>query len=349
MKKLIFLTIAGFFPFISATSEEFSNPGAVYYFDENYSGEVNNEINKNEIYSDEIYYVSGGNIQTIDNPNIFNFPGGARVNLVKVEGSPPFKTGDMVEVTVPAGEGYDEYVYRAPIIDATVESDAYLWLPEGEYEFRAAGYVPAKDAARPANDSVVKLYASDENALFRDVRETDWFYEAAVYAVNSGLVLKTGGEFKPDSETTRGVLAALIGRLHGADLSGYDYSSFDDVSKEKAYSPYVEWVKDAGVMPGTEGNRFEADRAITREELAAILLRYYKYAAGKDLEIIRKYEPFSDFESISEYARPAAEALQNLDIIAGKPGNIFDPGATVTRAETAQALYLLGKIIFGEG
>jgi hypothetical protein len=335
MKKAAYLALAGF---VASVPAQISANGVLY----------DETSNPGEVYAQEIYYVSTGNIETIDNPNIYNFPGGAKVKLIKVEGAPPFKTGDAVEVTVSAGEGFDEYEYRSAI-DANVGSEAYLWLPEGEYEFRANGYVSARAAVSPRNDSVLKLYANDKEGFFRDVRESDWFYEAVVYALDGGLFVKgASGEFKPDSQTTRDVLAALIGRFHGANLAGYDYSSFDDVPKDKPCSPYIEWAKDAGIIAPVSEKNFEPDRPVTREEIAAALLNYYKHVGGKDLEIVRKYERFTDYDLISDYAKPAAEALQNLDIIVGKPGNIFDPFATVTRAETAQMLYLLGKIIFVE-
>jgi hypothetical protein len=71
--------------------------------------------------------------------------------------------------------------------------------------------------------------------------------------------------------------------------------------------------------------------------MAAILLRYAEFA-GKNTQITLKYPQFNDYDEISHYAKRAAEILQNADVISGKPGNIFDPSATATRAETAQLL-----------
>lgn len=94
----------------------------------------------------------------------------------------------------------------------------------------------------------------------------------------------TSKNFSPDKKVSRGMLATLLGRLAGADISTYKTSSFNDVDNEMYYAPYVEWAYNKGIMTGTGDGRFEPDRSITRDELAQILLRFTK-ASGRILTV----------------------------------------------------------------
>jgi hypothetical protein len=330
-----------------------------------------------DAYSYDAYYFASGNIREIKEgeAEAYNVPGGVPVKRIRVDGNPAFRTGDIVEVRVPAGKGYSEYVYRSPIASVLIDASAYLWLPEGEYDFTASGYVSAKAKVGAQNSAGLTLTKTTPSAAptqkpsasatqkpttaktttaspnsqfsFRDVNKSDWFYSAVSYAVRRGLFVgATGGDFKPNAGTTRAVLTVLIARLNGADVSGYASSSFADVAQGKSYLPYVEWAKANGIVFGTSAATFEPDRTVRREELAAILLRYADFL-GIDATVVRKRERFADYNKISQYAKYAAEVLQNFDVISGKPGNIFDPTAPVTRAETAQMFLAFEKNILG--
>ena len=56
-------------------------------------------------------------------------------------------------------------------------------------------------------------------------------------------------------------------------------------------------------------------------------------------------EQFSDYESISGYARDAVEKLCGIGLINGRDDNSFAPFDFATRAEAAELIYrLLGEI-----
>jgi hypothetical protein len=328
------------------------------------AGLVYTRSSASAILATENSFIQTGNIENFGYPDVFATKGEPWTPLerIKVEGNPPFQAGDVVETRVPAANGHSEYVYRSPIVNGAPDSVAYLWLPEGEYEFTANGYASAR-ARLTQNENALILSGSARTAApttaqtpaptlpssggsavsFNDVNESDWFYTAVTYATERGLFAgNSNGEFKPNAEMTRAVLTVLLGRLHGADVGGYKAGSFSDVAADKSYMPYVEWAKANGIIYGVSETVFEPDRAVKREEIAAILLRYAEFAK-KNTQVARKYPQFNDYDKISYYAKYAAEVLQNADVLTGRPGNVFDPSATVTRAETAQLLMTFEK------
>lgn len=149
--------------------------------------------------------------------------------------------------------------------------------------------------------------------------------------------------FSPDTPMTRGMLVAVLGRMYGADPARYTGRSFDDVSTGAYYAPYVKWAAENKIVLGMSETAFQPGRAVTRQEMAAIMDRFMDYL---------KLEPkagngasFTDMDRISGWAKDSAASLNNAGILTGRPGNQFDPMATSTRAETAAVLRRLVEYI----
>ena len=186
------------------------------------------------------------------------------------------------------------------------------------------------------NESV----ADDDTPLaegfpFEDVHESDWFYDDIKYVYGNGLMNGIEANiFSPKTSLTRGMIVTILGRATDVEQSEYPSCAFDDVGNEKYYSPYIEWGQQKGIVLGVGDNRFEPDRALTRQELTTILYRYAGLA-GLTLPETRAYVEFSDETEINEYAKGPVAALYSAGVIDGKPDNLFDPKGTATRAEAA--------------
>jgi hypothetical protein len=98
---------------------------------------------------------------------------------------------------------------------------------------------------------------------------------------------------------------------------------------------------------GVGNNNFAPDASVTRQDLAVILYNYIRFA-DKDLPKKREYEKFADDADIAAYAREAVDALYRSGVISGKPGNLFDPKGTATRAEVAAMLHRFIIAVGGE-
>lgn len=148
--------------------------------------------------------------------------------------------------------------------------------------------------------------------------------------------------FSPDTHMTRGMFAAVLGRMCGADPMTYMGNSFEDVSAGMYYAPYVKWASDNGIIFGMSDRLFEPERAVTRQEMAAMIQRFMKYL-GLELKIDNT--EFSDAAFIDTWAKDGVMMLKGTGIITGKSGNIFDPDSISTRAEVAAVLRRLIEYI----
>ncbi|WP_022937162.1 S-layer homology domain-containing protein [Dielma fastidiosa] len=189
------------------------------------------------------------------------------------------------------------------------------------------------------------LYGVGYNAAanFNDILN-HWAKDDIQFMVNRGLLAGTNDvSYSPDAAVSRGTLAAILGRMANADISGYTKSSFTDVKKDAYYMGYVEWVNTKDIMSGKTSAAFAPDSAITREEMALILFNYTK-AMKMNLPAIYAENIFADASKISAEAADAVKQLQMAGILAGKSENRFDPQGIVTRAEVSAIIHRFIKL-----
>lgn len=174
-------------------------------------------------------------------------------------------------------------------------------------------------------------------AAFTDT-QGHWAKDDMQFVVDRGLMNGASvTAFDPDGAVTRGMFAAALGRLAGADVSGYATSSFADVSADAYYMGYVEWAVEKGIVGGTSATTFAPDDAVTREQMAVMMANYAR-AAGISLSKVYTENTFADGADISEGAREAVKTMQMAGVLADRDGNRFDPQGTATRAQAAAAL-----------
>jgi len=81
--------------------------------------------------------------------------------------------------------------------------------------------------------------------VFTDVKESDWYADAASYVMGKGLFDLTGASFKPGAPMTRLMLAEALWRLEGSPrVTGEN--PFADTD-----APSVVWATDAEIVNGT--------------------------------------------------------------------------------------------------
>ena len=193
-------------------------------------------------------------------------------------------------------------------------------------------------AAEPGDAPQGSAESSSWQNPFGDVGEADWFYHNVEYAHSNNLFSGTSATtFAPNTSMTRGMLVTVLGRMSGADVSGYA-SSFGDVDAGAYYANYTEWAREQGIVSGVGGNNFVPNTIITRQDMAVMLARY-ALAIGLEAPAVNARADFADANSIAVYAKDAATAMQRAGIISGKPGGVFDPAAGATRAEVSAMLH----------
>ena len=93
-------------------------------------------------------------------------------------------------------------------------------------------------------------------------------------------------------------------------------STFTDVASQMYYAEAIAWAERNGIVNGVSETEFAPDRAIAREELAAILYRYAAYK-GYDVTASADLSSFTDAGTISPYAVDAMQWAGAEEIIQG--------------------------------
>jgi hypothetical protein len=133
------------------------------------------------------------------------------------------------------------------------------------------------------------------------------------------------------------MLVTVLHRLSGGRATEGG-SAFSDVDESAYYAKAIAWAETNGLVSGVGNGLFAPDAAILRQDLAALIMRYANFAA-KQFPMTLQYAPFADEAEIADYAKNAVQTLYNGGIISGKPGNVFDPRDSATRAEVAAILH----------
>lgn len=175
---------------------------------------------------------------------------------------------------------------------------------------------------------------------FRDVTESDWFYDDVRFANQNGLFNGVEKDlFAPEEPMTRGMLVTVLWRLDG-ETAPKTATTFTDVDANAYYADAVAWAAESGVVNGIGGNKFDPEGNVTREQIAAILFRYASLK-GVDTAARADLTAFPDAEKASAYARDALSWAVAAELVKGtKEGSTIylDPQGSATRAQVAAIL-----------
>lgn len=110
---------------------------------------------------------------------------------------------------------------------------------------------------------------------FTDVSTSDYYYDAVLWAVASGITTGTSAAtFSPEAPVSRSQAVAFLWRAAGAPvISG---SSFADVASDAYYADAVTWAVASGITNGTDANHFSPKTAVSRAQAVTFLYREQK-------------------------------------------------------------------------
>lgn len=214
------------------------------------------------------------------------------------------------------------------------------------YSLGANGNLSRMGALTVQNGSVTLELPSATAVAVLDIRhrfaDVGGWYEGyvntmAAKGVMSGLDEKT---FAPQKNMTRAELVTTLARISGASLPEGAAAGFADVPANAWYAPYVAWAHENGVANGMTETTFAPGGALTREQLAVMLVRFAGMQ-GTTLSQEQQAAEFADAAAVSGYAADAVRLMQRSGIISGRGDGRFDPKGTATRAECAKMLAVL--------
>ena len=190
----------------------------------------------------------------------------------------------------------------------------------------------------------IENQSSSDVKEFSDVNSGAWYSDAVIYAVGCGLMRGVSDtEFAPEDNVTRAMFVTILYRLKGSPTAGS--AAFSDVATGEWYSDAVAWASENGIVSGVSETEFAPDENITREQLAAMMLRYAA-AEGLDVSVGESTNilSYADFAAISEYAVSAIQYAVGSGLINGRSETTLAPQDNATRAETAAIMMRFAKM-----
>ena len=237
----------------------------------------------------------------------------------------------LTEVTIPSGvTSIGDWAFqgctaltRATIPDSVTEI--------GKVAFYHTGLTDVYYAGTEAQWKAIQIGEYNEaltNAnihyghLMADVKATDWFAQAVMWAMEKGIASGTGeGTFSPNSTCTQGQILTFLWRAYGSPTPS------GKVSGNEYYAVPLQWAKEQKLVDES----LSAKDPCTRANVVTYL---WKLASSPSA----KAASFSDVPASASYAGAVNWAVENK-ITSGTSETTFSPEKTCTRGQIVTFLY----------
>lgn len=160
----------------------------------------------------------------------------------------------------------------------------------------------------------------------------------------STAVMAFDEDVDKDLAITRGEFVSVLYRIEGALTSvSAEYNNvFADVDASYEHSNAIAWAAKAGVVIGMTSTTFAPNENVTREQVAAMMYRYYIY---KGFEVEKAALNCADAAAVSAYAVDGMAFAVANDMLAVDANNNINPTGIVTGEELRE---IIGNFYFNE-
>lgn len=243
--------------------------------------------------------------------------------------------GDQVTITVSPDEAYllDDLTVTSGGKDVALTAGG-----DGTYTFTFT--MPSGDVAITAtfaedpNWEEPEDPVTDVSEIFTDVPANHWAQAAIQYVYDNGLMTGISDTaFAPEATTTRAMIVSMLARMENV-TSAAD-AGFADVNASDWYATAVNWAAANGIANGISDDTFAPNDPITREQLAAMLMKYAQYK-GLDTTARADLSHYSD--QPSTWATEAVQWAVAEGLLAGVTDDQLRPQGQATRAQVAAIL-----------
>jgi len=177
----------------------------------------------------------------------------------------------------------------------------------------------------------------DETCVYAKFTDSDpkaWYHPGVHFCVEKGYMNGVSAtKFDPSGTLSRGMIVTMLWRMEGSPVLNYAMS-FRDVAADQWYTEAIRWAQSTGVVTGYSAYSFGPNNNVTREQLAAILMRYAAYK-GIDVSKRADLSKFTDAKSVSGWALENVKWANAVGIINGRTETTIAPTGNATRAEAA--------------
>ena len=230
------------------------------------------------------------------------------------------------KVTITVTPGRNATVQRITVTDEDGERLKLTENRDGTYSF-----------TMPSGTANVYVRFSGSGLPFADVPSGSWYYDDVAYVYDTGLMTGlTATTFGPNLSTTRGMIVTILWRMENEPAAKHG-CPFADVRRGSYYEQAIAWASENGIVTGFDASTFAPDRAITREQLAAILFRFAAYRGMDAVTLRENLSSFQDQAAISAYAVSALNWAVGEGLMQGA-GDKLEPTGNATRAQVAAML-----------
>ncbi|MBQ7800918.1 MAG: S-layer homology domain-containing protein [Oscillospiraceae bacterium] len=198
--------------------------------------------------------------------------------------------GEPLVVTIPTAEPVDPEPTEPEtpalsfkdVVPGAYYEEAVLWAVEGDITTgtSATTFSPDADCTRAQVVTFLWRAAGEPEPVggnpFVDVKASDYYYEAVLWAVEEGITNGYGSEtiFSPDTPCTRGQVATFLWRLEGEPAPASPVNPFRDVKSGDYFHDAVLWAVEQGITNGYGSNDiFSPNTNCTRGQIVTFLYR----------------------------------------------------------------------------
>ena len=233
--------------------------------------------------------------------------------------------GTTVTITVKPDEGYE--LNKITVTDKDGNRLSLSDKGDGKYTFTMPDGKVSVDAL------FSKIAAS---VSFRDVNQSDYYYDAVQWAVEKGITEGTSATtFSPGASCTRAQMVTFLYRAAGSPAPKSTVNPFTDVSASDYYYNAVLWAVENGITTGVSADRFAPGATVNRAQTVTFLYRANGSPAANGAS-------FSDVAADEYYANAVAWAVRS-GITTGTGNGKFAPNAPCTRGQIVTFLYRSSK------
>lgn len=156
---------------------------------------------------------------------------------------------------------------------------------------------------------------------------SSWALEDIKKATEKGYIKGNNGELRPKSNITRAEFTKIIVEVLELEINKSDENDFKDIERSNWFYPYATAASKAGIVSG-DGSKFRPEDKITREQMAAILVRAF------NLPYTLPQTNMKDMDKVSSWAKLEVETVIGTGLMQGSE-SYFNPKSQATREMAA--------------
>ncbi|WP_405175664.1 S-layer homology domain-containing protein [Paenibacillus sp. FSL H8-0261] len=187
------------------------------------------------------------------------------------------------------------------------------------------------DIAKPGDPTASPSPTATPNDIKQVYKDADkissWAFSAIETATVKGYIQGNNGQVNPKDHITRAEFTKILVSALELDIKSDKGITYKDVALGDWFYPYVNAAHKAGLITGFN-NEFKPNDKITREQMAAIIVRALSIPATKPGTAIK------DINTVSAWAKADVETIVATGLMLGD-NNQFKPKELVTREMAA--------------